>query len=116
MLITDQSDCVLRHSYDQSDVFVFLCYNYLAMAATFVERGNDVKIVDQGIKNAWKWDWMQSEFEGEVLGLCFLTVKLFKRAAVITVMAILDIETARFVHKNVNYRIAWDSCAFIQTN
>ena len=73
----------------------------------------NVKQVDQGIKNAWKWDWMQSEFEGEVFGLFFLTVKLFKRAAV---MAILDIETARFVHKNVNYRIAWDSCAFIKTN
>ena len=39
------------------------------MAARFAERGKDnVKEIDAGVKNVFKWEWMEFEVDGQMLG------------------------------------------------
>ena len=45
------------------------CTSYKMAAPRFAERGKDnIKEIDAGVKNAFKWEWMEYKVDGGLLG------------------------------------------------
>ncbi|KAJ8287290.1 hypothetical protein GJAV_G00049850 [Gymnothorax javanicus] len=40
----------------------------MAARPSFVDRSSDVKLIDKGVKNVWRWEWVERSVEGELVG------------------------------------------------
>lgn len=38
------------------------------MASNVVERDFDTKLLDKGLKNVWKWEWLERKVDKELVG------------------------------------------------
>jgi hypothetical protein len=38
------------------------------MASRIIDRDFDTKSIDKGLKNVWKWEWLERKVEGDFVG------------------------------------------------